>query len=279
MSTRHLLRWAAALTLALAGVGGVAHAGGGLTASCAAPSPHATLAVDEGNGTVRELCIGFNGAAIGGDELLRAAASLHPDIRGQGRGETVCQVDGVPTPEPSDCFGSSAYWALFTAAPGGSWQYSHVGIGAISIADGGAEGLRYNPQPPAAGNDAAPRAPTTVCPTSAPPPPPPPAAAPSNHAAARPPTPAGSTTTAASPNPSPAGGTPSPGGAVAGLASPDLPPSHPVVISEKGRPANSPAAQGPSVATLVAWALAAATVIALGALALVRLRRRPGALP
>ncbi len=59
----------------------------------------------------------------------------------------MCKVDGEPATFPPTCWtGSSPFWELFVARSGGTWSWSSLGVSALVLHDGDAEGLRYEAQ-------------------------------------------------------------------------------------------------------------------------------------
>ncbi len=116
---------------------------------CAAASHphHAAVVVEHGDGRTVRACVGFDGSGIGGEQALRASGIAYQAVGYASLGEAVCQVDGEPSTYPATCWtGTSPYWVLFTANRGGAWVSSDVGIAGVTLRDGDAEGLRYDPQ-------------------------------------------------------------------------------------------------------------------------------------
>jgi hypothetical protein len=128
-------------------------------ACAAAGAHHAALVVEHGDGSVVGRCVGFDTATITGEELLNRSGLAWSSQTFGGFGDAVCALDGEPA-HYLDCLGKDRYWAVFVARAGGSWQLANVGISTLTIHDGDAEGLRFDP---ASGVPAAPASPAGVC--------------------------------------------------------------------------------------------------------------------
>jgi hypothetical protein len=132
-------------------------------ACAAAGAHHAALVVEHGDGSVVSRCVGFDSAAISGEELLNRSGLAWSSRTFGGFGDAVCALDREPATY-LDCPGKDRYWAVFVARGGGSWQLANVGISSLTIHDGDAEGFRYDP---ASGLPAAPASPVGTCPAAA----------------------------------------------------------------------------------------------------------------
>ncbi len=78
----------------------------------------------------------------------------------------VCRIDGFPAPAADACVQTppaTAYWAVWTAAPGGGWTYSSTGASSIDPAPGTAIGFAFGA---GATPSRLPPAPSTPPPTS-----------------------------------------------------------------------------------------------------------------
>ncbi len=155
---RQHLRWASA-SLAL-----LAFACGG-TSSTPASSPaaetcvnakaahHAYLVVQHLSGGTVQKCVGFDGAQIGGDDLMQQSGVKYETQTFSGLGKAVCAIDGEPA-QFSECFPKDKpFWALFVETGRGPWVTPEVGYGAVNLKDGDALGWRYetsgpSPAPP-----------------------------------------------------------------------------------------------------------------------------------
>jgi hypothetical protein len=134
-----------------------------VASSCAGAGPnHAALVVEHGGGAVIKQCVAFSGASITGEQLLNQSGVSWSSQTFGGYGDAVCALDGEPA-HYLDCPGKDSYWAVFVAR-GGSWQLASLGITALVLHNGDAEGFRYVP---AVGTAAAPISGAGVCPTAA----------------------------------------------------------------------------------------------------------------
>jgi hypothetical protein len=172
----------------------------------AAGSNHAPLVVEHANGSVVTRCVAFDSGLISGEELLNRSGVAWSGQTFSGFGAAVCALDAEPERYAS-CPGKDHYWAVFVSRGGGPWQLANIGISALTLADGDAEGFRYVPS---AGTPSAPVAPGVCSP---------PAVTATAHAGA----------TAAATIDAPAGvtGRESPAPGVAGIAAVANPPSRP----------------------------------------------------
>ncbi len=128
--------------------------------SCAAAGPnHAAVVIQHGDGSVLKRCVDFDGATITGEATLNQTGIAWSGQVFGGFGNAVCAVDSEPA-RYSSCPGQDYYWAVFVSRGGGAWQLSALGISSLTLADGDAEGFRYEP---AAGAVLAPATPASVC--------------------------------------------------------------------------------------------------------------------
>ncbi|HEX7496998.1 MAG TPA: hypothetical protein VF344_00830 [Candidatus Limnocylindrales bacterium] len=125
----------------------------------AAGSNHAALLVEHADGSVVTRCVAFDSGSISGEELLNRAGIAWSAKTFGGFGDAVCALDGEPA-QYADCPGKDRYWAVFVARAGASWQLANVGISALTMHDGDAEGFRFVP---ASGLPSAPVSPAGVC--------------------------------------------------------------------------------------------------------------------
>lgn len=261
--------------------------GPGSAATCAASTNRIAVVAQHLDGVTLVRCVGFAAASIKVKDALDGSGLDWRSGDGfGGLGLAVCQVDGEPaTFDASNCLkASQPFWALFVARAGGGWQTSSLGISSLTLHDGDAFGLRYQPQaiqpqpPTAMGTCSDPTPPPatpkptpkpTLQPTPRPTatPTPPPTTSPANPGAT------GTPSAAASETPSPsddgiavATTPPSPGLTTEPAASQAVSPSTPVV----GAPPPSPGGGGPFGLVLVVVA-----GLAFAALGVFQIRRSP----
>ncbi|MGA3058683.1 MAG: hypothetical protein ABSE70_11780, partial [Candidatus Limnocylindrales bacterium] len=154
---------ALALAASLAALASLAP-GSPAPSTCAAAGSHrAALVVEHGDGSVLTRCVALDPSVVTGEQLLNASGIAWSGQTFGGFGAAVCAVDGEPA-RYSSCPGKDAYWAVFVARGGGAWRLSNVGISALTLGDGDAEGFRYVPS---SGTPAAPPLPVGACPTAA----------------------------------------------------------------------------------------------------------------
>jgi hypothetical protein len=156
--------------MALAAIAAMAAVAPGspLVASCAGAGPnHAALVLEHGDGSVVTRCVSFDTATVTGEALLDASGVAWSAQSFGGYGEAVCALDAEPA-HYSECPGTEDYWAVFVSRDGGVWQLASVGISALTLGDGDAEGFRYVPAagapapPPRAGACPVAPAPTPI---------------------------------------------------------------------------------------------------------------------
>jgi hypothetical protein len=127
---------------------------------CAAAGSHsAALVVEHADGSTVTRCVAFDTDAISGEQLLTLSGIGWSSQSFGDFGDAACALDGEPA-RYAECPGKDRYWAVFVAQAGGSWQLANVGISALALHDGDAEGFRYVP---ASGVPAAPPSPAGVC--------------------------------------------------------------------------------------------------------------------
>lgn len=258
--------------------------GGGLVHSvAAAPScppaaHHVEIVVEHSWGGTLSACVGFSGASISGEEVVRDSGIQYDMQPYGGLGAAVCQLDNEPNPEPSGCFGSGGYWELFVSRGCGAWVSSGTGVSSLQLDDGDLEGFHY-----VSSSGSPPPGPTGYCPPVSPPPiatmvsPPPPATVPAARRPAGPgpgaSAPSSASTTSLAPTPTPA---------VSAAALPDtgvaaLPPNTPGPSAGVAGPLQRTGQAPPSAPTRSpAWAyvLGVAMLAVLAGLLAWRLRRR-----
>lgn len=147
-------RLAAAASAILAGIivvacGGTAGGGGGggtSQAACvnASAAHHAYVVVEHQSGRELQKCVGFGGASIGGEQLMKESG-VELQTQTFSFGKAVCQLDNEPKTF-TECLPKNApYWSLFVAQKGGGWQTPQTGYTGVTVADGGALGWHYVP--------------------------------------------------------------------------------------------------------------------------------------
>ncbi len=134
------------------------------SACAAAGSNHAALVVEHGDGSIVSRCVAFDTAQVSGEQLLNASGIVWSGQTFGGFGVAVCAMDGEPA-RYSSCPGADGYWAVFVARGGGAWQLSNVGISALTLGEGDAEGFRFVPS---SGNPVAPPLPAGLCTVASP---------------------------------------------------------------------------------------------------------------
>ncbi|MGI8609167.1 MAG: hypothetical protein ACR2MY_08085 [Candidatus Dormibacteria bacterium] len=167
-----------------------------LTPLCADASDahHASVVVTHLSGAYPSpvrTCVAFSEGTISGGDLLRRSGVEAGFSGAYGdQGSAVCQVDNEPASYPPNCLDSGRpYWSVWTRSSQNGWQYSRVGVDAITIHDGDSEGFRlvdanHQGQPDSPGGVCPP--PRSPAPASPPAPPSPPAPAPTPGVAAPP---------------------------------------------------------------------------------------------
>jgi hypothetical protein len=149
----------AAILAALASLASFAPVAPVVSTCAAAGSNHAALVVEHGDGSAVTRCVAFAASSVSGEELLDRSGLAWSSQTFGGFGDAVCALDGEPA-HYADCPGKDSYWAVFVARGGGSWQLANLGISALVLHDGDAEGFRYVP---ASGTPAAPVSAGGVC--------------------------------------------------------------------------------------------------------------------
>lgn len=116
---------------------------------CAAASwsHHVALVVENSDGRVVRVCVGFEGSSVTGDQLLAASGVEYATAGSDSFGKAVCQINSEPVSYPPTCWTTtSPYWVMFVARGSGPWAPSSLGVSTQTFADGDAEGFRYDPQ-------------------------------------------------------------------------------------------------------------------------------------
>jgi len=118
-------------------------------AICAAAGYTSRLAlvVEHSDGRAIRLCIGFDGASLTGEQILKASGLEYATASYGSLGDAVCQIDSEPATYPPSCWtNSSPYWVMFVSRQGAPWSGADHGVSSETFADGDAEGFRYDPQ-------------------------------------------------------------------------------------------------------------------------------------
>lgn len=155
-------RWLASAALALLFAAGC---GGNSTATptpVATPTPacsnaaaahRAYLVVQHGSGAIVQRCVGFDGQAMNGDDLMKQSGVPVQTQFFTGIGLAYCAIDNEPATFDK-CFPSSGpTWSLYVSKAGAAFQAAQSGAGAISLSDKDALGWKYqvfspSPNPP-----------------------------------------------------------------------------------------------------------------------------------
>jgi hypothetical protein len=141
--------------------GGVAVAIPTAITCVAANANHVTLVVEHGDGRAIDLCVGFNGPTITGEQILKQSGLEYGTVSYASLGDAVCQIDAEPASYPPSCLTSSSpYWASFVSRRGGPWSPASKGVSSETFSNGDAEGFRYDSQ---SGTAAEPSSPAGVC--------------------------------------------------------------------------------------------------------------------
>lgn len=155
---KHLAWASASLALCLAACGGP---GTSTPAASAAPlacihpqtAHKAYVVVEHLSGASVQRCVGFDGAQINGDDLMRESGVEYQTQTFSGLGKAICQVDNEPV-QYTDCFPKDKpFWAAFVSTGGAAWTEAQTGYASINLADGDALGWQYrspsgSPAPP-----------------------------------------------------------------------------------------------------------------------------------
>lgn len=134
------------IVVACGGTGGGGAAGGGSQSSCVnAKAPHhAYVVVEHQSGTQMQRCVGFSGATIGGEQLMKDSG-VEVQTQTFSFGKAVCQLDNEPK-SFTECLPKNApYWSLFVYDPQKGWQTPQTGYTGVTVSDGGALGWHYVP--------------------------------------------------------------------------------------------------------------------------------------
>ena len=145
---KHLLAASATLALLLLACGQTAVSPSTpKPAACTAGAHHAYLVVQHLNGDTLQRCVGFDGAQVGGEDLMKRSG-LKYDTQDFSFGKAVCAVDGEPA-HFDQCFKQGdPYWGLWVWRAG-AYQVAQTGYTAIQLqAD---EGLGWHRVPSSGG--------------------------------------------------------------------------------------------------------------------------------
>jgi hypothetical protein len=149
---RKHLAWASALlALCLAACSGTAT--GAPAATPGAPTcvnsqtaHRAYVVVQHLSGASLQRCVGFDGAQINGDDLMRESGLEYQTQSFTGLGKAVCQVDNEPA-QFSECFPKDKpFWAIFVSTGGAAWAEAQTGYASINLKDGDAIAWQYRAQ-------------------------------------------------------------------------------------------------------------------------------------
>ena len=131
--------------LASACGGGALSTPGGASACVNAGAPHkAYVVVEHLSGKVVDRCVGFSGAQIPGDQLMKQSGIAY-STQHFSFGDAVCAIDKEPATYDQCLPQNAPYWAVWIEDPGGGWQQPQVGLSDLKLGDGGALGWRYTP--------------------------------------------------------------------------------------------------------------------------------------
>ena len=128
------------------GGGGGGTGGAPAKAACvnAGAAHHAYVVVEHQNGREVQRCVGFDGAGIGGEQLMKKSG-IELQTQTYSFGKAVCQLDHEPK-SFSQCLPKNApYWSMFVYRKGAGWQTPQTGYTGVTVSDGGALGWRYVP--------------------------------------------------------------------------------------------------------------------------------------
>jgi hypothetical protein len=147
----HLIVIAASATLALlaascGGSGAASPSASGTTAVCVQSSAphHAYVVVEHQSGKTIQRCVGFSGATIDGENLMKQSGIQYQSAE-TSFGRSVCQIDQEPA-HFSQCFpAGQPYWALWIESAR-TWSYAQTGYTQIKLQDRQAIGWEYVPQ-------------------------------------------------------------------------------------------------------------------------------------
>lgn len=114
---------------------------------------HAYVVVEHMDAKETQKCVGFDGASIGGEQLMKDSG-VELQSQTYSFGKAVCQLDNEPK-SFTECLPKNApYWSLFVYQKQGGWQTPQTGYTGVQVQDGGALGWRYvsateaSPSPP-----------------------------------------------------------------------------------------------------------------------------------
>ena len=144
---RNHLLWVSATLALIVACGGSTTANppasSGTTCVNQSAAHHAYVVVEHLSGTTLQRCVGFDGAQIGGEELMNQSGIKYAAQAFSGLGKAVCQVDGEPA-SFTECFPKDKpFWALLVETSGGPWTDAQSGYTAVNLKDGDALGWSY----------------------------------------------------------------------------------------------------------------------------------------
>ena len=125
--------------------GGSVAGGGGAACVNGSAANKAYLVVEHQSGTTVQKCVGFSGAQLAGDELMKDSG-LKYATQHFSFGDAVCSIDSEPKTFDTCLPQGAPYWGLWTESKGGAWQQAQVGFAAVKLNPGDAMGWRYTPQ-------------------------------------------------------------------------------------------------------------------------------------
>ena len=129
--------------------------------AAAAQTGHVALVVETGGGSTTARCVGFGGASVTAEQIIKASRVEYAVQSYGSLGDALCQVENEPASYTKCLPSSGDYWALFVSRSGGAWKSASKGIGEETLHSGDAVGLRYDPL---TGADPPPsRSPAGVC--------------------------------------------------------------------------------------------------------------------
>jgi hypothetical protein len=143
------------LLTACGSAGGVQTAASPAAPACVdAKAAHkAYVVVQHAAGTTVQKCVGFDAAAINGEDLMQKSGIEFQAQSFSGIGKAVCQLDNEPA-QFSECFPKDKpYWALYTSQTGAPWQQAQTAYPGLQLKNGDAVGWEYqsataSPPPP-----------------------------------------------------------------------------------------------------------------------------------
>ncbi|HVC75638.1 MAG TPA: hypothetical protein VND96_03875 [Candidatus Micrarchaeaceae archaeon] len=116
------------------------------TSSCinASAVHHAYVVVEHLAGTIVQRCVGFSGATIDGETLMKQSGLEYQAQTFSGLGKAVCQLDNEPA-QFNTCFPQNQpYWSAFVET-GGAWTSLPSTYTKANLHDHDALGWNYVP--------------------------------------------------------------------------------------------------------------------------------------